>query len=72
MERAIEKTDEWATWSWANVKIDKGRLALFKQTINISKEDMENYNWAMFTHAMDFFKEHVSLKKPIPKQFFTS
>jgi hypothetical protein len=42
------------------------------QTYNISKEDMENYNWAMFTHAMDFFKEHVSLKKPIPKQFFTS
>jgi hypothetical protein len=33
---------------------------------------MEDYNWAMFTHAMDFFKEHVSLKKPIPKQFFTS
>jgi hypothetical protein len=42
------------------------------QTYNIFKEDMENYNWVMFTHAMDFFKEHVSLKKPIPKQFFTS
>jgi hypothetical protein len=33
---------------------------------------MEDYNWVMFTHAMDFFKEHVSLKKPIPKQNFTS
>jgi hypothetical protein len=26
----------------------------------------------MFTHAMDFFKEHASLKKPILKHFFTS
>jgi hypothetical protein len=32
---------------------------------------MEDYNWAMLTHAMDFFKEHASLKKPIPKYFFT-
>jgi hypothetical protein len=32
---------------------------------------MEDYNCAMFTHAMDFFKEHASLKKPIPKYFFT-
>jgi hypothetical protein len=28
---------------------------------------MENYNLAMFTHAMDFFKERVNLKKPGPK-----
>jgi hypothetical protein len=33
---------------------------------------MENYQWAMFTHAMDFFKERTSLKKLIPKHFFTS
>jgi hypothetical protein len=33
---------------------------------------MENYNWAIFTHAMDFFKKHTSLKKLIPKHFFTS
>jgi hypothetical protein len=30
------------------------------------------YNLAMFTHAMDFFKECVSFKKLIPKPFFTS
>ncbi len=41
-----------------------------KQTIHISKEDMEDYNVVMFTHAMDFLKEHASLKKPIPKLFF--
>jgi hypothetical protein len=36
----------------------KGRqkiISIFKQTINIS-EDMEDYNFAMFTHAMDFFQ----------------
>jgi hypothetical protein len=43
--------------------------ALFKQNVNISKEDMEDYNWAMFTHAMDFFKEWVSLKNSIPNFF---
>jgi hypothetical protein len=43
-----------------------------KETINVSKEDMENYNLAMFRHAMDFFREHVNLKKSVPKQFFIS
>jgi len=33
---------------------------------------MEDYNRAMFTHAMDFFKERMSLKKFILEQFFTS
>jgi hypothetical protein len=33
---------------------------------------MEDKNLAMFTHAMDFFKEHSNLKKPILKHFFTS
>jgi len=43
-----------------------------KQIINISKDDMEDYNFAMFTHAMDFFKKCVSVKKLIQKHFFTS
>jgi hypothetical protein len=33
---------------------------------------MEDYNWAMFTHALDFFKENMSLKKPILEHFFPS
>jgi hypothetical protein len=33
---------------------------------------MENYNLAMFTHAMDFFREHASLKKLVPKHFVIS
>jgi len=45
---------------------------IMKQIMNISKDDMEDYNLAMFTHAMDFFKKCVSLKKLIPKYFFTS
>ncbi len=30
-----------------------------RQSVNIFKDDMEDYNLAMFTHAMDFFKEHT-------------
>jgi hypothetical protein len=41
---AIDKIDEWATWQWVNAKINKKNIALLKQTINISKEDMEDYN----------------------------
>jgi hypothetical protein len=37
-----------------------------KQSVNISKDDMEDYNFAMFTHAMEFFKERASLKKLNP------
>ncbi len=40
--------------------------------MNISKDDMEDYNLTIFTHVMDFFKEHASLKKLIPKHFSTS
>jgi hypothetical protein len=54
------------------VKINKENLALLKQIVNISKEDMEDYHQVMFTHAMDFFQKQVGLKKSIPKHFFTS
>jgi hypothetical protein len=37
-----------------------------------SEGGLEDYHWAMFTHAMDFFKEHTSLKKSILEHFFTS
>jgi hypothetical protein len=43
-KRAIDKTNEWVAWQWVNAKIDKENLTLFKQTANISKEDMEDYN----------------------------
>jgi hypothetical protein len=33
---------------------------------------MEDYHWAIFTYAMEFFKECTSLKKPILEHFFTS
>jgi hypothetical protein len=56
-KRTIDKTNELVAWQWANVKIDKESLALLKQTVNIPKEDMEDYHLVMFTHAMDFFKE---------------
>jgi hypothetical protein len=68
----IDKTMEWAAWQWANAKIDKKSLSIMRQNVNISKDDMENYNLATFTHAMDFFKECANFKKPIPEHFFTS
>jgi hypothetical protein len=57
---------------WANAKIDKESHFIMKQSVNISKDDMEDYNLAMFKHAMDFLKEHVSFKMSIPKHLFTS
>jgi len=46
-------------------RLTKITFTLLKQTLKITKEDMEDYHWAMFTHAMDFFQEWASLKKPI-------
>jgi hypothetical protein len=68
----IDKIVGWAAWQWANAKIEKKGLFIMKQNLNISKDDMEDYNLAMFTHVMIFFKECMSLKKPILKHFFTS
>jgi len=45
-------------------------IELIKHIIHMFKEDRENYNLAMFTHAIDFFKKCVSLKKPIPEHLF--
>jgi hypothetical protein len=69
MEKGNNKTNEWAAWRWVNTKIDEKNLALLKQIIHISKENMEDYNLAMFTHAMDFFKEHTSLKNQFQNIF---
>ncbi len=63
-KKVIDKTKEWV-----NEKMDKESHSIMKQIVNISKDDMEDYNLAMFTHAMDFFKERANLKKSIPKHF---
>jgi hypothetical protein len=47
-------------------------ISILKQIVNISKEDMEDYNLAMFTHAMDFLKKCANLNKLILDHFFTS
>jgi hypothetical protein len=71
-KKVIDKTMEWIAWQRANAKMDEESFSIMRQTVNISKDDMEDYNLAMFTHAMDFFKECANLKKSIPKHFFTS
>jgi len=63
---------EWVAWRWTNAKIDKESLFIMRQSVNISKDDMEDYNLAMFTHVMDIFKERVSFKMSILDHFFTS
>jgi hypothetical protein len=70
MEGSNWQTMEWVAWRWANVKIDKENIYIMKQSVNISKDDMEDYNLAMFTHAMDFFKKHASFLKPILEHFY--
>ncbi len=40
----MEKTNEWVTWHWVNAKINKESFALFKQIVNIPKENMEDYH----------------------------
>ncbi len=59
----IDKIDEWADWQMG--ECEDRSLAILKQTINIPKADKEDYHWAMFTHAMGFFRKCASLKKPI-------
>jgi hypothetical protein len=56
-------------WRWVNAKIDKKSIALMKHIAHVFKEDMEDYNLSMFTHAMDFFKELAHFKKPVLKLF---
>jgi hypothetical protein len=63
MEKVFDKIDEWAAWRWANAKVDKEIISILKQIVNISKENMEDYNLAMFTHAMDFFRKCVNFEK---------
>jgi hypothetical protein len=48
------------------------KSCITKKIVNILKEDMEDCHLVMFTHAMDFLKECMSLKKPIPKPFIIS
>ncbi len=44
LKRQFDKTIKWAAWRWANAKIDKKSFALFKEIVNILKEDMEDYH----------------------------
>jgi hypothetical protein len=57
------------TSRWANAKVNKESISIFKQTINISKEDMEDYNLDMHTHAMDFFKKSANLRSQFQNIF---
>jgi hypothetical protein len=38
----------------------------------IITQDIKDYHWAMFRHAMEFLKQHINLKKPLPEHYFTN
>ncbi len=44
------------------MKVDKKKVSILKQIVNISKEYMEDCNLAMFTRAMDFFWKMCEFK----------
>jgi hypothetical protein len=56
MEKSNWQNSGMGGMVWVNVKMDKNSLSIMKQSVNISKDDMKDYNLAMFTHAMDFSK----------------
>ncbi len=62
----IMEENNWQNGGMGGIVMDKENIFIMKQSVNISKDDMEEYNLVMFTHAMDFFKERASLKKLIP------
>jgi len=51
--------------------MDKENLFIMRQNVNLSMDDMGDYNLAMFTHAIDIFKTRANLKKSILEHFFT-
>jgi hypothetical protein len=55
-KKQIDKTNEWAAWRWANMKIENENFTLLKQNVNITKEDIENYHLVMFHMPWIFSK----------------
>jgi hypothetical protein len=53
-----------------HAKIDKESLTLLKQTIHISKEDMEDYNLAMFYTCHRFLQRTCKFEETNSKTFF--
>jgi hypothetical protein len=51
-----------------NIIIDKESLTLLKKIVNIPKEDMEYYHWAIFTH--EFFSRTCKFEETNSKTFF--
>jgi hypothetical protein len=70
MEKANWQNNWMGGMAMGECKNWQRSFALLKEIINILKEDMEDYHWVMFTHAMEFFQERTSFKKPILEHLF--
>lgn len=61
-------------WQWANKKTKQQSSFIAKKRPNSKciEQDIKYCHWAMFKYAMEFFKQLVSFKKPLPKHYFTN
>jgi hypothetical protein len=72
----MDNTYEWVVWQWANAKMKKQSPYITKKRSRPNsqpiKQDIKNYHWVMFKHIMEFLNQRASLKKSLPKYYFTS
>jgi hypothetical protein len=47
-------------------------IASKRPNLKSIKEDIRNYHWVMFKHAMEFLKQCPSLHKPFLQHYFIS
>ncbi len=69
-KRVIKKSNEWATWRWANVKIDKKKSCIIQINYKHFQGRYEGLQLGNVSTCNDIFKEHEKLKKLISKTFF--
>ncbi len=60
-KRVINKIVEWATWWWANLKMDKESLFIMKQSVNISKDNITKRK-TPFSIVIYIWKHHFQLQ----------
>jgi hypothetical protein len=64
-KKSINKTNEWATWRWANAKIDKKKFCNTLKNCKHSKGGYGKLPLGNVSLAIHFFKECTTLKKSI-------
>ncbi len=72
-KRAIEKTNEWATWWRANAKIDKKKSCIIQINYKHFQRGYEGLYIGQCLHMQWTFSKNVQIwRSQFPKHFFTS